>query len=1022
MSEDEGKSTQIDKTEYYSDEKFDYTPELCKNFVSQDREIEKLSQRIMRAKERTVTAVAAANCYSGSGKTVFVSAVVRHNEVRNSFKCGIIWTHVGDVHNESELFGVIRSLALRMLRYCYNDGSIASDMYERFLYDIQNYKNNNDCVSFVSIMNEIIQHSKIWKNHHCRSTVTSPSNTSECNTGNGLNRFLIVLDDIWNEKIVRILINLNAVMLVTTRWSNLFSEGQFYGGMFYLSSFTLDDIYKLYDVKQSVTSIRTNYMLSYLVLKSTVMEITLLSILHKKYSLTNSEHLLSYIKVKYQNILQKSNLSTNINEKVIDTTTTTTTSTTTNNNVPITTKINIDSVCVMQLVFSDLDIMLRFRYLMLVVFPPDVMLHPYQLYMLWKCDSWDDFLKSVTDLIDRGLLMKSCCYCDSPIFSSPIIDDDDDGDGDTIDSLNASINVKYYLLHSHSEFLSCLAYSCVMDKSFFHTFHISLTDPTFQPNESISILKSNIFSLLLPTSIFSGSQSHSDSDIDKSKSLYDIIKSTTDKDSSDINLRNVINLAYSVLLNQLTCKQNILQIGIDENYTCMLPYWKRVLYLHDMSIISNCSSSNNSNNNEVVNGTDVNNFSILNVCNYYQNYVNKLIYKQQIDDICTYLYISCIIIEILDESVYTSNNSRNNSIINNSNSSTNDVCSEWILYDNQDDENKYFGRKEIINNNNSNNYNNVLSSEVTIDNKVFVMIKWYKTVIDYMIRNFIIDGNSTTGDWENNYVNNDNSVKLGHVYSKLGLLYRKIRKYTNSLEYHFLAIQLYQSIKLDSDSYVHIDCAKTFYYIASVYVLLGNMKEGIYFLRYTILFLQELKLQYVNNKYLSDSNHSTNACSMSSVSSIDFHISMMEEKLAILLYKLIDNGCRNTDIINEAVTLYKRLLHRYELMCIENGTNKNGNDICTCIIRGHYGILLILQSQNDDSDNRKYLVYSQGIEMISMAIEVLHHNFSIKYNHYFIQKLYSNLPDEKRQIYNKYREECEDIDNQVSWWTRMMCR
>eukprot|EP00602_Paraphysomonas_sp_CaronLab_P002151 CAMPEP_0185028484 /NCGR_PEP_ID=MMETSP1103-20130426/14224_1 /TAXON_ID=36769 /ORGANISM="Paraphysomonas bandaiensis, Strain Caron Lab Isolate" /LENGTH=696 /DNA_ID=CAMNT_0027562911 /DNA_START=246 /DNA_END=2336 /DNA_ORIENTATION=- len=143
---------------------------------------------------------------AGTGKTTLASTVVGIPDVKDWFSGGIYWASVGEIKTDDELAGLLRMLAENLLGYLHSNSCIAPVLYTKLTHKIYPLFGMLELDDSLRLIREVLD------------TATASSS-----------HVLVVLDDIWSDRLVRLLCDLKIVILITSRYPELFSEGQFPG-------------------------------------------------------------------------------------------------------------------------------------------------------------------------------------------------------------------------------------------------------------------------------------------------------------------------------------------------------------------------------------------------------------------------------------------------------------------------------------------------------------------------------------------------------------------------------------------------------------------------------------------------------------------------------------------------------------------------------------------------------------------------------------------------------------------------
>lgn len=870
-----------------------------KNLIYQHDELKLICRRLLNAKEGAIITVAGPSNLSGCGKTTFLSTAIRSDEVRRGFSGGIIWIKVGDIQRDIELIDVVRSITHKLLTRSLKLKKINLNLYHKYLQNMSGY-NHTSIDGFVNIMNEIIAYNNNNDDEKSKSNI------------------LLVLDDVWNDKIIRIFKRLKVVIAITTRRPELFSEGQFHGTVFYLNPLNLEQIYHAFHTKQTISSIESNQNLAYLVLKSTIGEISILAKLSTKYKIYNFEKYLQHIKdnlffniyhseayssclVYYQQASinvgkdtagmvdipshcchddtsmplpydhRDNKRATSIHGNGVVFPTGYRTS-------QIFTKKNIDEninlICTLHLMFSDMSNKMKYRYMQLVLFPVEIYLNKAILSFIWELDHlefldnnntdntvrYNEFEDTLEEFVYRGLLL---CY------QSP------------------SLLPCYYLAHAHVEYLTLLHIGIrdqcdalmlpfyVRQSSGILSAISGLFHPPPRPSPKSSSVSTSFTSPYPPTFT-----SNKDNNEDEDEDVVKINKVLEGEKNQGIEHSegetNLLDISPSTILRASTIErylkcltdtsscdintcfvEEVLKNGC--NHAKHVKLWNHFKYLCHLNILTPDILRQSITQSYISHGLQpsfqrYNNYVSSNIAHYYQAHIDFLIQKRDIESISTHIYDICCIVDAVENVTYESRDMH------------------------------------------------------------LLLASWYKTVLDFMKYSTQNASKETLpsknehhrqdGDSLSHQELSDTSITLrlkeAMIRNKLGQLYSRLGKYSSSLECHYTALQLYQGMRSSSISPTQIEIACTFCYIADAYVSLTKYSDALYLLKSVFIFLTNLlhnTSSYLDRDvcYVLDPTSSSSSTSehvspsmeqhvIMSTSTIELQLARSEEKMGSLLW------------------------------------------------------------------------------------------------------------------------------------------
>jgi tetratricopeptide (TPR) repeat protein len=155
----------------------------------------------------------------GTGKGTFLSILLRKQEVQSSFQGGIFLLSPGDITSEIEYIGLLRKLIDDIVNYSLKISMITKIQSQKWLHLIRP------------------SHGDIRLDHclQCLREITDISNNSSSSHKNvQVRRILLVLNDLRSDYLPRLLRGCGVIFLMTTRYPDLFSDGQLNGTLFEL--------------------------------------------------------------------------------------------------------------------------------------------------------------------------------------------------------------------------------------------------------------------------------------------------------------------------------------------------------------------------------------------------------------------------------------------------------------------------------------------------------------------------------------------------------------------------------------------------------------------------------------------------------------------------------------------------------------------------------------------------------------------------------------------------------------------
>ena len=183
---------------------------------------------------------------SGTGKSLLVAATIGLEEVRRLYNGGIFWLHVGAASfDEVQMFNLIRKLARDVSisltgAPLFSSSSIGASVNNLALSNVNHLCASwddspvpsclNTIETYCAIIRDILQRQQ--KLHSLESLASSPN-------------VLLILDNAHSDKLLHYLKDVGFVIVVTTRFPNVFAEGRTVGSMLCIAEPTLDFSTKL---------------------------------------------------------------------------------------------------------------------------------------------------------------------------------------------------------------------------------------------------------------------------------------------------------------------------------------------------------------------------------------------------------------------------------------------------------------------------------------------------------------------------------------------------------------------------------------------------------------------------------------------------------------------------------------------------------------------------------------------------------------------------------------------------------
>ena len=197
-------------------------PTFSGNFSVSDAHVKKCLSHVRRAHFGHVISIVGHDNICGIGKTTFASRLVTSVDCVNYFQLGIAWISVGKSPSDDELLMLVRTVATQILQIAARKsigglGEVNSDMSRHFHSQCKG--SVQDCLVAIRAILQLAQ------------SVPDSEESLKC---------LVVLDDVWDDRLVRLLTALPLVVLLTTRCSQIFSDGKIPGTVYYLEAVAVE--------------------------------------------------------------------------------------------------------------------------------------------------------------------------------------------------------------------------------------------------------------------------------------------------------------------------------------------------------------------------------------------------------------------------------------------------------------------------------------------------------------------------------------------------------------------------------------------------------------------------------------------------------------------------------------------------------------------------------------------------------------------------------------------------------------
>lgn len=230
-------------------------PELPLHYVERAELCMQLIKRLRAAKPGHITAICGStpNACSGIGKSILASSVIKKHEVRLLFSGGIYWLNVGRPCTDySDVFQIICELAMTMVQNMFKPVTKISvnnglDQQQRNTPDCGLTYQSLGLFTIEACCKLIREYTNYEYNVNNPNTSVTDTGIESCTTvvGNDVScfqrsKFLLVLDDVANDRVVHFFQDLGFVLLITTRSSEVFNKGTIVGSLVFIDAISTE--------------------------------------------------------------------------------------------------------------------------------------------------------------------------------------------------------------------------------------------------------------------------------------------------------------------------------------------------------------------------------------------------------------------------------------------------------------------------------------------------------------------------------------------------------------------------------------------------------------------------------------------------------------------------------------------------------------------------------------------------------------------------------------------------------------
>lgn len=205
---------------------------LVRNLYKFSEYIPEVCRRLEGTSSGDIIVVTGYNDLGGIGKTSVLAGVVQEEEVQRMF-CAMFWMNLGAYSDDADLFGATKVLAIDVYFTLRN-------LIESTNHDAETVETMNRCGKILADLDTLESVESVLKE--------VIGTTKRCLTKHGYGNYcpLLVLDDLWNQRLLLLLRETGFTILVTTRYANVLEEDQISGCCFVLDPLPTESCLRLF--------------------------------------------------------------------------------------------------------------------------------------------------------------------------------------------------------------------------------------------------------------------------------------------------------------------------------------------------------------------------------------------------------------------------------------------------------------------------------------------------------------------------------------------------------------------------------------------------------------------------------------------------------------------------------------------------------------------------------------------------------------------------------------------------------
>jgi tetratricopeptide (TPR) repeat protein len=196
-------------------------PILSGYYSIPENQLKKCLNHIRRAHFGHVIAITGQDNICGVGKSTFAAKLAVSVDTKKHFQFGIIWVRVGHRTGNVEHIALLQHVASQIVENAVRIMSLEETNRDELMTRISPSDNKTSVADCIAVMQTVFVTLK-----------------TKCGTSD-IPKCLVIFDDVFDDQLVRYLQHLDIVMLVTTRFAEMFS-GEFPGTIYFLEAITVE--------------------------------------------------------------------------------------------------------------------------------------------------------------------------------------------------------------------------------------------------------------------------------------------------------------------------------------------------------------------------------------------------------------------------------------------------------------------------------------------------------------------------------------------------------------------------------------------------------------------------------------------------------------------------------------------------------------------------------------------------------------------------------------------------------------